>query len=217
MNTKSKTVAVCAVLTALTAVMGAIPFVFLIPLLFACVTQNVKISAFMGLVFGVISFVYSLMGGSVVAAAFVQAPWIAIVPRIAVGFIAHGVFVLCKKLIREKGKVSRVLPYSVSAAVGSLSNTVLVVALLMIFMRDTALGDITVYLYLPTMLINGAIEFAVCTALVPTLALSVGKALGKRGLVYTSPKKAEENKVSENADSAVVGNADNTCGESSGK
>ena len=183
MNTKSKTVAVCAVLVALTAALGAIPFVFLIPLLFACVTQNVKISAFMGLVFGVVSFLYSLMGGSVVAAAFVQAPWIAIVPRIAVGFIAHGTYVLCKKLIKDKGKVSRVLPYSISAGVGSLSNTVLVVALLMIFMRDTTLGDITVYLYLPTMLINGAIEFVVCVALVPTLALSVGKALGNRGFI----------------------------------
>ncbi len=199
---KSKTVAFCAVLTALTAVMGAIPFVFLVPLLFACVTQNVKISAFAGLVFGVVSFVYSLMGGTVVAAAFVQAPWIAIVPRIAVGFIAHGTYVLCKKPIKENGKISRVLPYSISAAVGSLSNTGLVVALLTIFMRDTALGDVTVYLYLPTMLINGAIECVLCVAIVPALALSVGKALGKRGFVSADAKKTDikpqDNIITEN-------------------
>lgn len=193
MNTTSKTIAVCAALTALTAVTGALPFVFLVPLLFACVTQNVKISAYMGLVFGVVSFLYSLLGGSVVAAAFVQAPWIAIVPRIAVGFIAHGTFVLCRRLIKEKGKVTRVLPYSIAAAVGSLANTVLVVTLLLIFMRDTALGDMTVYLYLPTMLINGAIELVVCVSLVPTLALSVGKALGRRGFVTYTEKEDKEN------------------------
>lgn len=190
-NPKAKTVVICATLTALTAVMGALPFVFLVPLLYACVTQNTKVSLFMGLVFGVTSFLYSLMGGSPVAAAFVEAPWIAILPRIAVGLIAHGTFALCKRLIKGRGKAARIAPIAAAAAVGSLSNTVLVVSLLLLFMRGTSFEGVTVYLYTPTMLINGAIELAATAIIVPALALGVERALGGR----KSAVKQDENGV----------------------
>lgn len=181
MQRKAKSIALCAVLVALTAVFGAIPYAFLIPVLLAAVTTDFKTSFVVSTFFGVVSLLYSLMGGSVVAVAFVANPWIPIVGRIFVGPAARGAYVLVNKAIKKEGKLKSVLPRTVGAAVGSLANTVIVVSLLVLFAPNAGLEETTVIVYVPIMLISGAIEFAVNVLCVPPIALAVDKVRTRNG------------------------------------
>lgn len=178
MKSRAKTIAVLAITTALMIVLAPLPAVFLLPLLFTAVTRDWKLSLIAGLLFGVISYCFSLMGTTIVSIAFIEAPYIAIVPRIIVGFVTHLVFRLFKKLFRGDGRVSRFLPYSLAGAIGSLTNTALVVGAFALFMPNLQFGEITMLVYIPTILIMGAVELLVGAIVLPPLALGVEKALG---------------------------------------
>lgn len=185
---KSKTLVLYAITFALMIVFGLLPYVFLLPLLFICVTADWKMAAVSGLMFGVISFCYAFAGSSLVALAFIEAPWIPIVPRLLVGIGTHFAFSAAKKIVRGEGKFARSLPYAIAGAVGSILNTGLVVTCLILFTPDLALNGVVMYVYAPTLLIAGAIELAVNTLLLPPIALTVQKAL------RMTPRKALERK-----------------------
>ncbi len=182
MESKAKGIALCAVYLALTLVFGLLPYVFLLPLLLACVTTNYKTSFIVSLFFGVVSLLYSFMGGSsIVSAVFVAQPWIPIVARLPIGVLAHGAYKLTDKLIKKEGRLKKLLPVGVSAAVGSIANTAFVVSLLLLCMPSFEFGDTTVYLYAVTMLISGAIELAVNVALLPPIAAVMYKIKERKG------------------------------------
>ncbi|MDR2201987.1 MAG: hypothetical protein LBP26_04405 [Clostridiales bacterium] len=191
MKNKTRSVVVFAVILALTVVLGALPFVFLLPLLFTAVTEDMKKSLAAGLFFGIVSLAYSVMGGSIVAAAFLAAPYIAIIPRIFVGFAARGVFVLARRLLSSKRRFVRSLPYALSAAAGSLANTVTVVSLLVIFMRGTVYEGVTMLGAVPLMLISGAIELVIAAAVIPPLAAAVKRALNP-GIIRDIPIEIQD-------------------------
>lgn len=176
MNKNVRLITVSAVTLALTVVMGAFPFVFLVPLLFTTVTRGWKMTIIAALSFGVVSYLYAYMGTSIVAVAFLENPWIPIVPRIFVGLAAHGAYVLTRKLV-TKGNKAKILPVSVAISVGCIANTGLVVTCLMLFASSVTFGELTMPLYLTTMLISGLIELVICNVVIPPLALTVGKAL----------------------------------------
>ncbi len=176
MKISSKSIAVAAITLALTAVLAPLPFVFMLPLLFTCCTRGMKMSLFMGLAFGVVSFLYAFAGSTPVALAFIKAPYIAIIPRILVAFFACGAFKISKKLIKGNSKTALVAPYVISAAVGTLSNTVLVVSS-MLALSTTVLADISVWAYVTVMITSGLIELAVSVILAPAVSISVEKAL----------------------------------------
>lgn len=175
MQSRSKSIALCAVFVALTIVFGAIPYVFLLPVLVSAVTTDFKTTATVSVFFGVISLLYSLMGGSVVAVAFVANPWIPIVGRIFIGPAARGVWVLTGKLFKEDGRAKKIVPAIFGAATGSLLNTALIVGLLVLFAPNAGLEEVTVLIYVPTMLISGAIELAVSVIAVPPIAYALSK------------------------------------------
>lgn len=181
MQRRSKSIALCAVFVALTAVFGAMPYVFLLPVLLAAVTTDFKTATIVSVFFGVISLLYSLMGGSVVAVAFVANPWIPIVGRILVGPAARGVYVLMRKAIKSEGKAKTVVPAALGAAAGSLTNTAIVVTLLAIFAPNAGLEEVTVLVYVPTMLISGVIELVASILLVPPIALALSKVQARQG------------------------------------
>ena len=134
MKNNVKVITVGAVTIALTIVMGWMPYVFLVPLLFTCVTRSWKIALFESAFFGVLSLVYSfIMPTSFVAIAFTQNPWIPIVPRIAAGMGCYGVYTGLKKLFKSGGKASVIVPVTVACAVGSVLNTATVVPCLVYF------------------------------------------------------------------------------------
>lgn len=170
MQRRSMGIALAAVFVALTAVFGALPFVFLVPVLLAALTTDFKTSFIVSAFFGVISLLYSFMGGSIVAVAFVSAPWIPIAARIFVGPAARGAFLLVGKCFRTDSRAKTVVSAAVGALAGTLTNTALVVTLLILVTPSE-----TLFAGVPAMLISGAIELAVNIVALPPLALAVNK------------------------------------------
>ncbi len=177
MKNNVKTIAVCAVTFALTAVLGLLPYVFLIPLLFTCVTRDWKLTLAESLFFGVLSLCYAYISPAPtpVSIAFMENPWLPIVPRLFVGLGCHGAYVLMRRAFRGKtGKAAVAVPVIVACAVGSLLNTGLIVPLLWAVAGNSlGLGVV----WVSSTLISGAIELCVALAVVPPLAVTVGKAL----------------------------------------
>lgn len=188
MKISAKSLAVGAVTAALTVVFGAMPYVFLIPVLFTCVTRSGKAAFAESLFFGVVSLCFSFASASPVAAAFVEHPWLPILPRIFVGMASYGAYAGLRALCRRRtGKLARALPVVVACAVGPLVNTGLIVPLLWAVSRNVrALGAV----WVSTTLLSGVIEWVACVAVVPSLAFTVGKAL--RLPAYLPPAPTEE-------------------------
>lgn len=186
-NTRSVTLA--ATLAALCCVTGALPYVFFLPVTVAATTLSVGITAFVGLAFGAVSIAYSfLMPASIVASSFIQAPYIAIVPRVAAALCCFGFYKLLTRLIKPQRRAARFACVSAAAAVGSLLNTAFVVGLLVLVMPDNAAGDTTVLLSVPVMLISGAIECVCMAVLTPPVTLTLDKAVLKKPTACESAK-----------------------------
>lgn len=172
-NTRSITLA--ATLAALCAVTGLLPFVFFLPVMVAATTLSVGMVAFVGLAFGCISIAYCFIApaASFAALGFIQAPYIAIFPRILAALGAFGAYKLIEHLCKPKKRVGKFAAVSVSAAIGSLLNTALVVGLFVLILPDLSLNGVTMIVAAPEMLISGAIECACMAALVPPISLTL--------------------------------------------
>lgn len=173
-NTRSVTLA--ATLAALCFVTGLLPYVFFLPVTVAAATVSAGVVAFVGLAFGAVSIIYSfVMPASFVAAAFVQAPYIAILPRIAAALGAFGVYKLLQKLFSPQKRVGRFACIAGSAATGSLLNTALVVGLMILALPGYAAEGVTLYVAVPSMLISGAIECVCMAAITPPIVMTLEK------------------------------------------
>lgn len=181
-NIKTRSITLAATLTALCGITGLLPYVFFLPVTVAATTLSVGFAAFVGLAFGAVSIAYSfLMPTSVVAMSFIQAPYIAIAPRILASLGAFAVYALIVRAAKPKKRAAKFASVSVAAAVGSLLNTALVVSMLVLIMPMSELGGVTVLAYVPTMLISGAIECVCMAALTPPVSLTLEKTALKSG------------------------------------
>lgn len=178
-NTRSVTLA--ATLAALCCITGFLPYVFFLPVMVAATTLSVGMVAFVGLAFGVISIAYSfLMPTSLVALAFIQAPYIAIFPRILSALGAFGAYVFITRVCKPTKKSGKFAAVSISAAIGSLLNTGLVVTLFVLIMPNVESGGITMLAYVPSMLISGTIECICMAAITPPISLTLDRVVLKR-------------------------------------
>ena len=178
-NTRSITLA--ATLAALCCVTGLLPCVFFLPVIVAATTLSVGITAFVGLVFGAVSIAYSfLMPTSFVATAFIEAPYIAIFPRILAALGCFGFYKLLTHFAKPQRYAAKFACVSGAAAVGSLLNTALVVGMFALVLPDLTAGETTVWIAIPTMLISGAVECACMAALAPPITLTLDKVVFKR-------------------------------------
>lgn len=183
--------------TALMFAIGGVPFVFLVPLLFICCTQKVIVATIMGAIYGVVSLIYAYILVSVVAVAFIQYPLIAIVPRIFVGLFASLSYKLASKLIKSNSKFLKLLPYAIATIVGISTNTFLVIGSLVAFAPSVALGDVTILLAVPSMLVSYIIELVAMTIIVPPLCVAVSKALKLEKTIIIKDTKTK-NQIEEN-------------------
>lgn len=208
----TRAITLTATLAALCAVTGLLPYVFFLPVTVAASTLSIGMAAAVGLSFGLISVAYSfIMPGSVVATAFMQAPYLAIFPRIAAALIAFAVMWIFRKFTRKKSKAARFIGVSVSAAMGSLANTAIVVGLLVLIFPTVQMGGVTVLAYAPIMLISGAIECVCMATLTPPISLTLEKTVLKtKRCVYAD--KTPSVKPCDAPSSAVHGLSQNTAG-----
>ena len=209
MKIKTREITVLAAALALMFALTPIPFVslFLVPVLFIGTTQKWHLASISGLMFGLVSLMYAFIGpgaGTPVAIVFTQNPWIPIVPRIVVGLFTALSFKGFRKLIPAKGKVSRMLPYSLAASIGTLTNTAIVLPLLVVF------GGELIVAALVQIFIFAAIELAVANIIAAPLSSTVAKALKIGEFAHIALKPDTQNDThTARKDESEEGNASN--------
>jgi uncharacterized membrane protein len=134
------------VLSALLIVLGATGLGFIplplgavtvlqVPVIISAVLEGPVVGIFTGLLFGVFSIIQAaIIGVTPVDLAFLQYPWIAIVPRVLIGPAAWFVYSAVSRLFRAASGPAResagaaVVATAAAAVAGSLVNTVLVLS-----------------------------------------------------------------------------------------
>ncbi len=190
MKISTRSITLAATLAALCAVTGFLPFVFFLPVMVAATTLTVGMTAFVGLAFGCISIAYCYISPtpSFAALGFMQAPYIAIFPRILAALGAFGAYKLIEHLAKPKKKVGQVAAVSISAAIGSLLNTALVVTMFVLILPNLSLGGTTMLVAVPEMLISGAIECACMAAIVPPISVTLNRVVLRDKNKLRAPK-----------------------------
>lgn len=203
MKISTRSITLAATLTALCAVTGFLPFVFFLPVMVAATTLTVGITAFVGLAFGCISIAYCYISPtpSFAALGFMQAPYIAILPRILAALGAFGAYKLIEHLCKPKKKVGQLAAVSISAAIGSLLNTALVVSLFVLILPNLSLGGVTMLVAAPEMLISGAIECACMAALTPPISVTLNRVVLRR---KDKPHVAAKTTVADNGQNGNI-------------
>lgn len=181
MKISTRSITLAATLSALCAVTGMLPFVFFLPVMVAATTLSVGITAFVGFAFGCISIAYCFVvpATSFAALGFIQAPYIAIIPRILAALGAFGAYKFIEHVCKPKSKTGCIAAVSVSAAIGSLLNTALVVSLFVLIVPDLSLNGVTMLVAVPEMLISGAIECACMAVLTPPISVTLNRVVLK--------------------------------------
>lgn len=213
MKIDSRAIAMAAVLCALCAVTGLLPYVFFLPVTVAITALSFPMAVFVGFAFGLISLLYSFfMPVSIVSAAIVTAPYIAILPRVTTAIIGYGAFVLIKILIKPKTKMAERITYALSGGVTSILNTITVVGLMCLVMPEFSFGGVTIAAYVSVMIIAGCIECCAMAVLTPTVTVLLNKTVLKNSRAF---KQKRENALNayENRTKlyAALNNENNTC------
>lgn len=160
-NVSSKTVSLVqvALFAALIIIMantplGYIPLGFMnatlihIPVILGAVLLGPKKGAFLGFVFGLTSFIRSIMIPGVTS--FVFNPFysvgeihggfgsiiICFLPRILVGVVPYFVYQVLYRILKNK-KSGQYISLGVAGVAGSLTNTILVMSLIVVFFKDS--------------------------------------------------------------------------------
>lgn len=185
-NSKARTVALLGVMSAvLVAVLFIESSIFKIfaytppaflslgILMMLCLCWDLKRAFLFSVIFGATSLFCALYIGN----PYFAMPWISILPRLFVGPAAYGIFKFIKKATQNKTKFWRVtFPLAVGAAVGILTNTILVIACLSLFFPAGVEGGFTVAEWIGLCIkINFPIELVGAIILTPVLVVAVEK------------------------------------------
>lgn len=191
---------ITALLTAIIAVMAFTPIGFLrigpleltlimIPVIIGAVTQGAAVGAFLGAVFGIVSFIQcftgSALGAILVSESIFKSFVVCFVPRLLTGFLCGLIYKVCSK--HDKKQSWSLLVAGVS---GSLFNTVLFLGFLaLLFMNMTftpeqaaTLGGLDTVLNTVIAIaagINAPVELIVCAILGTAIGKAVHAAMKK--------------------------------------
>ena len=177
MKISTRSITLAATLTAMCFVTGLLPYVFFLPVTVAATTLSVGIAAFVGFAFGAVSVAYSFLipTGSFVGVAFMQAPYVAIIPRVLAALGAFGAYKLIEHIAKPQKRAAKFAAVSASAATGSLLNTALVVSMFVLILPNLTAGGATLAVAVPQMLISGAMECVCMAAITPPITLTLNK------------------------------------------
>lgn len=158
-----------------------------IPVIILAIVEGPVVGGILGFMFGAISMIRAYMTPTVFSFMFMN-PIIAIIPRILIGVLAGLVFKALKNK-KTLGKVS----IGISAAVGSLTNTILVLGLVYVIYAQRYLETVNkvkqqtntsaLKLIGATALTNGIGEMIVAVAIATPICFALLRAF-KRGKKY---------------------------------
>lgn len=195
MKISTRSITLAATLTAMCFVTGLLPYVFFLPVTVAATTLSVGIAAFVGFAFGAVSVAYSFLipTGSFVGVAFMQAPYVAIIPRVLAALGAFSAYKLIEHIAKPQKRAAKFAAVSASATIGSLLNTALVVSMFVLILPNLTAGGATLAVAVPQMLISGAIECVCMAAITPPITLTLNKVVlrGKGLRTHRMPQTPE--------------------------
>lgn len=152
-------------------------FIPIIAVIISAEFVGLKNGIFSGFFFGVVSLINQFIHPSILAYAFYN-PLISVFPRILIGVSAY----FFTHLIQNKlPKVHPAFSYSVGAAAGVLTNTVLVLGMILAFHFGDTFGSSTFIVgwqwIIATVTGNFLIELAVCVIITPPIIMALKKAV----------------------------------------
>lgn len=151
-----------------------------IPVIILAIVKGPKMGAILGAVFGIASIINNLLRPVVTSYIFIN-PVVSVFPRVMIGLVAGILFGVLNKLIKNNS-----VSVGISAAVGSLVNTVGVLSLTFIlygrgFLEATGRTGSTIIGTLLTIAsTNGVVEMILAIVISTPIALALLK-LEKRG------------------------------------
>ncbi|HLR89009.1 MAG TPA: ECF transporter S component [Atopostipes sp.] len=150
-----------------------------ITVILAAVLFGTKTGSIIGLAWGLLSMLRAYIQPTPFNIVFLN-PLISVLPRLIVGWLSAMIFILISEKLSDR------VSYAVTAAIGTLTNTVLVLGSIYLFASETyaeALG-ISENLLLGALgtvvATNGLIEIIASTIILPLVALPLRKALKRR-------------------------------------
>lgn len=229
----SRTIAINAILFALTIVLtvinSALPipgvsiaFLMLLPVLIASQVERLSTAAFTGFVLGLSSLVCAFIFPNVMSPLFYN-PLVSVLPRILIGIVSWAVFrytnIAIDKIVdivnnkknkqqsknaeslKRKGAVRFPFVSAISAMMGVITNTGIVLAMMWIFFNNKIVGEMIINAQFFTALLslNFVIEIAVCAVLVPPIVYAI-KIVLKQPLIVNGYDHIKKLRASANID-----------------
>lgn len=194
----TKQIAIIALLLAMMIIFAFVPIniagtsIAVLPLIaifIACQVEGGKVGFFMGFAFGLLSLISAIAIPQILSPVFYN-PMVSVVPRLFIGVTTYFSYVGLRKGFKrvfknkEKKVATRVnilLSSSISSAVGTITNTALVIAMIYAFNAGKAYGGIVINAAFLSALVgvNFVIEIAIAMILTPPIVLALRIALHK--------------------------------------
>lgn len=194
----TKQIAIIALLLAMMIIFAFVPIniagtsIAVLPLIaifIACQVEGGKVGFFMGFAFGMLSLISAIAVPQILSPVFYN-PMVSVVPRLLIGITTYFSYVGLRKgfkrVFKNKDKkvatrINILLSSSISSAVGTITNTALVIAMIYAFNAGKAYGGIVINAAFLSALvgINFVIEIAVAMILTPPIVLALRIALHK--------------------------------------
>jgi len=157
----------------------------LIAVILAADVSGLGMGIFAGTAFGLASFANAFLHPGVLAPMLYN-PLVSIVPRMIIPITTYFIFRLMKKLLRKQSDdASTYVAATVSAAVGVVTNTGLVLSMMAAFNFGKVFGSTTIdaAFFGGLLGLNFLFEISICSLLAPilTTALRIALRLDKRG------------------------------------
>ena len=141
-----------------------------------CQLFDFKTAIFTTTVFGASSFAFSFIHPVYTSPAFMN-PLISIFPRVIIGIVSYWVFTMMLKVCSGNKTIffRDILPRSIAALSGAVTNTVLVISMISLFNES----DFMATIYKLIILFNIPLEFSSALIIVPIISYIVGKNISK--------------------------------------
>ncbi|MDR3021240.1 MAG: hypothetical protein LBU60_00970 [Clostridiales bacterium] len=175
---QSRLVAVCSIATALIIVLSLIPpsfglpfFGFIPVLVVISAFRKIKISVYVSLTAGIISWIFAYIRPSVVGLAFQSNPHLAILPRLFAGLVAHYVSVFVFYISKSK-----IIPTGIFCAIfGSSANTLFVIGAIVIFVPEAYSNFVTTWAYVAFIIPTAILELVMNSIITPVMSRIIVK------------------------------------------
>lgn len=139
-----------------------------------CQMFTFKESLFASTTFGVLSMLRAYLLPSITSPSFMN-PLVSVLPRVVIGVTAYFTYKALRRAMPDTGK-KKYIPYAVSAGVGVLTNTVLVITMINVVGNGNVIDAL-----IKTLLgVNCVLEFCICVICVPFISYNVGKVVNKK-------------------------------------